>query len=62
MRNWTDRDIEAAYVLGVMRTAAVKIEPGMDSIDIISAELTAMRKLDRTLPELMEQLRYPKSI
>ena len=62
MRNWTDKDIEAAYVLGVMRTAAVKIEPGMDSIDIISAELTAMRKLDRTLPELMEQLRYPKSV
>lgn len=60
MRNWTDQDIEAAYSLGII-CAMAKYESNIPEANLVSEELIGdVKKSKKQVPELMEQLRYPK--
>ena len=52
--NWTDKDIEIAYLIGVVNTSAIMTE---DSIDIILHELNRLKKLDMSIPKMIKGIK-----
>ncbi len=61
MRNWTDQDIEAAYLLGTIRMSA-QLGKHTQSVDAILADLTELKQMNTTPVKIIESLRYDPQI